>query len=401
MDKWTADENMVIADRVCQLHESPYRVVLAITGGGSEVVGELLRHGNGSATVLDAVIPYSTNAMDRFLGRKPDKYCSEKTARAMAMVAYQRALELSKDSDGLVYPNVIGIGATCKLKATNERKGRKHEIYVAIQTFRKTGVNTLELTLDRTRQEEEKIVASLIFNVLARYCDVTEINFPEGIQLGEIEDVLEKYSSVSEHIGDVLKQQNYSQNNPYEIMGIARINFNESEPPKEIRLVFPGSFDPCHKNHVFMARWASERYNKPVHFEISLKNVDKPPIDFISLSQRLDSLRKYKDEDFMGDVYLTNAPMFIQKVTLFPYTTFIVGADTINRIFDEKYYLGVTDMPSVLEHFKEQNVRFMVFHRKSVELTIDPELLEVCEIVSLDEYKDDGISSTKIRNNEV
>lgn len=401
MDKSTADENMVITERVYQLHESPYRVVLAITGGGSEVVGELLRHGNGSATVLDAVIPYSTNAMDRFLGMKPDKYCSEKTARAMAMVAYQRALELSKDSNGLVDPNVIGIGATCKLKTTNERKGRKHEIHVAIQTFRKTGVNTLEITVDRTRQEEEKIAASLIFNVLARYCGVTDIDFPDGIQLGEIEEILEKYSSVSRHIGDVLKQQNYSQNNPYGTIGMARINFNELEPPKEIRLVFPGSFDPCHKNHVFMARWASKRYNKPVHFEISLKNVDKPPIDFISLSQRLDSLREHKDEDFMGDVYLTNAPLFMQKVTLFPNATFIVGADTINRIFDAKYYRGIADMSIVLGHFRENNVRFMVFHRKSVELTIDPDLLEVCEIVSLDEYEDDGMSSTEIRNKEV
>lgn len=401
MDKWTEDENMVINERVYQLHESPYRIVLAITGGGSEVVGELLRHGNGSATVLDAVIPYSKNAMDRFLGKKPDKYCSEKTARSMAMVAYQRALELSKDSDGLVDPNVIGIGATCTLKATNEREGRKHLIYVAIQTFRKTGITTLELTINRKRQEEEKIAASLIFNVLARYCGVTEIDFPDEIQLGEREEVLEKDSLVSRPIGDVLRQQNYSQKNPYETIGMARINFNELESPKEIKFVFPGSFDPCHKNHVFMARWASKRYNELVHFEISLKNVDKPPIDFISLSQRLDSLREYKDEDFMGDIYLTNAPLFMQKVTLFPNATFIVGADTINRIFDAKYYRGVADMSTVLGHFKEKNVRFMVFNRKSVELTINPGLFEVCEIVSLDEYEDDGISSTKIRNKEV
>lgn len=401
MDKSTADENKVITERVYQLHESPYRVVLAITGGGSEVVGELLRHGNGSATVLDAVIPYSTNAMDRFLGRKPDKYCSEKTARSMAMVAYQRALELSKYSDGLVDPNVIGIGATCTLKATNEREDRKHEIHVAIQTFSETGVNTLELTVNRTRQEEEKIAAYLIFNVLAHYCGVTKIDFSDGIQLGEREEVLEKYSSVSRPIGDVLKQQNYSQNNPYETMGMARINFNELKPPKEIRLVFPGSFNPCHKNHIFMARWASKRYNKPVHFEISMKNVDKPSIDFISLNQRLDSLREYKDEDFMGDVYLTNTPLFMQKATLFPNAIFIVGADTINRLFDTKYYHGVTDMATVLGHFKEKNVRFIVFHRKSVELTIDPELLGVCEIVSLDEYEDDGTSSTEIRNKEV
>jgi len=290
---------------------------------------------------------------------------------------------------------------TCTLKATNEREGRKHEIHVAIQTFSETGVNTLELTVNRTRQEEEKIAASIIFNVLAHYCGVTEIDFPDGTQLGEREEVLEKYSSVSRSIGDVLKLQNYSQNNPYETIGMTRINFNELEPTKEIRLVFPGSFDPCHKNHVFMARWASKRYNKPVHFEISLKNVDKPPIDFISLSQRLDSLREHKDEDFMGDVYLTNTPLFMQKATLFPNATFIVGADTINRIFDAKYYRGVTDMPTVLGHFKGKNVRFIVFHRKSVELTIDPELLKVCEIVSLDEYEDDGTSSTEIRNKEV
>ena len=137
-DKSAADENSIPLERIFQIHEFPCKVVLAITGGGAEVIGELLRHGSGSATVLDAVVPYAMEAMDRFLGRKPEKYCSEKTARLMAMVAYQRALELSKGSDGSegsessegfevsensADPDVIGIGATCKLKATNEREG--------------------------------------------------------------------------------------------------------------------------------------------------------------------------------------------------------------------------------------------------------------------------------------
>lgn len=434
VEKLTADKYSVPVERIFQVHKSPCKAVLAITGGGAEIIGELLRHGSGSATVLDAVVPYSTDAMDRFLGRKPEKYCSEKTARLMAIVAYQRALELSKSSGGTAGLDVIGIGATCKLKAANEREGRKHEVHVAIQSACKTGVCTLELAADRTREEEEKIAALLIFNVLARHCDVQEIDLPDGIGMpegtgtgiwteeGEREKVIEKYALVSGVVGDLLKQQSRSQNSSYETRGIAKINFNEAKAPKEIKpeeiklakpekseksekpeepeeikLVFPGSFDPCHKNHIFMAECASKKYNAPVHFEISLTNVDKPPIDFISLNQRLDSLRKYKDEDFMGGICLTNAPLFLQKADLFPNSTFIIGADTFNRLFDAKYYDCTVDTPVILRHFEEKNVRFVVFQRKSVEMSVNPEILKFCEIVPMDKYEDDGTSSTEIR----
>ncbi|HII79076.1 MAG TPA: hypothetical protein HA261_01360 [Methanosarcina sp.] len=434
VEKLAADKYSVPVERIFQVHKSPCKAVLAITGGGAEVIGELLRHGSGSATVLDAVVPYSTDAMDRFLGRKPEKYCSEKTARLMAIVAYQRALELSKSSGGTAGLDVIGIGATCKLKAANEREGRKHEVHVAIQSACKTGVCTLELAADRTREEEEKIAALLIFNVLARHCDVQEIDLPDGIGMpegtgtgiwteeGEREKVIEKYALVSGVVGDLLKQQSRSQNSSYETRGIAKINFNkakapkeikpeeiklakpekseepeEPEEPEEIKLVFSGSFDPCHKNHIFMAECASKKYNAPVHFEISLTNVDKPPIDFISLGQRLDSLRKYKDEDFMGGICLTNAPLFLQKADLFPNSTFIIGADTFNRLFDAKYYDCTVDTPAILRHFEEKNVRFVVFQRKSVEMSVNPEILKFCEIVPMDKYEDDGTSSTEIR----
>ncbi|MDY9926891.1 hypothetical protein [Methanosarcina sp.] len=417
VDNLAADENTVLLERIHQVHESPCRAVLAITGGGAEIIGELLRHGSGSATVLDAVVPYGTDAMDRFLGRKPEKYCSEKTARSMAMVAYQRALDLSKGG-GFADHEVIGIGATCKLKAANEREGRKHEIHVSVQAAFQTGVKTLELTADRTREEEEKIAALLIFNVLARHCGVPEISLPDGIgarngienctgtdqreETNRREEIIEKFSSVSGEVGGLLKKQNCSADFSCKTTGIARINFDETKAleevkPEEIKLVFSGSFDPCHSNHVFMAKTASEKLNTPVYFEISLTNVDKPPIDFISLNQRLDSLRGYKYENFMGSICLTNAPLFLQKAALFPNSTFIVGADTINRIFDAKYYNGEADTSAILKHFKEKNIRFMVFHRKSIKIYINPDALEFCEIIPVDEYEDDGISSTEIR----
>ncbi|MDM7917663.1 MAG: hypothetical protein QUS12_00670 [Methanosarcina sp.] len=407
VDNLAADENNVLknivpVEHIFQIHKSPCKAVLAITGGGAEIIGELLRHGSGSATVLDAVVPYSTNVMDRFLGRKPEKYCSEKTARLMAMVAYQRAMDLSKSSAGAADQEVIGIGATCKLKAANEREGRKHEVHVSIQAACKTGVCTLELTAERTREEEEKIASLLIFNLIARHCGVPEIDLPVNVDAGEgrKEKVIENYESVSSCVGDLLKQKMFSKESPDEKPVMARIDLNgakTSAEPQKIKLVFPGSFDPCHRNHVFMAKLASEKLGEPVHFEISLTNVDKPPIDFISLNQRLDSLREYKNENFMGGVCLTSAPLFLQKAALFPDSTFIVGADTLNRIFDSKYYNGKLDTDAILNCFREKNVRFMVFRRKSVELCISPEVIEFCEIVPMAEYEDDGISSTEIR----
>lgn len=149
-----------------------------------------------------------------------------------------------------------------------------------------------------------------------------------------------------------------------------------------------------------MAKLASEKLGEPVHFEISLTNVDKPPIDFISLNQRLDSLREYRDEAFVGGVCLTNAPLFLQKADLFPNSTFIIGADTFNRLFDAKYYGGKVDISAILRHFREKNIRFMVFQRKSVEMSVNPEVLAFCEIVPMDEYEDDGISSTEIRRKQ-
>ncbi|AKB36154.1 hypothetical protein MSSAC_1564 [Methanosarcina siciliae C2J] len=415
VDNLAADKYSVPVESIFQIHESPCKIVLAITGGGAEIIGELLRHGSGSATVLDAVVPYSMGAMDNFLGRKPEMYCSEKTARLMAMVAYQRALDLSKGEESAAH-DVVGIGATCKLKATNEREGRKHEVHVAIQAACKTGVITLKLNADRTREGEEKIATFLIFNVLARHCGIPEVDLPDRIGTEEErkEEITEKYESVSGPVGDLLKQKIYSQESPYETLGIARIDLNgaqkkeakthgenrETEELQNIRLVFPGSFGPCHRNHVFMAKLASEKLGVPVHFEISLTNVDKPPIDFISLNQRLDSLRKYGNETFVGGVCLTNAPLFLQKADLFPNSTFIIGADTFNRLFDAKYYGGKVDISAILRHFREKNIRFLVFQRKSVHMSVNPEILEFCEIVPMGEYEDDGISSTEIRRKQ-
>jgi hypothetical protein len=85
---------------------------------------------------------------------------------------------------------------------------------------------------------------------------------------------------------------------------------------------------------VLLARVAEELKQQPLAFEISVTNVDKPPLAGETVRQRL--------AQFAGasPVELTRAPTFVEKARLFPGTVFVIGADTAERLFEAKYYGG-------------------------------------------------------------
>ena len=73
-----------------RIHQSAKQLVLSITGGGSGAIAALLEVPGGSATVLEARVPYAQAALEEWLGGPVDQACSEPTARAMAMAAFVR-----------------------------------------------------------------------------------------------------------------------------------------------------------------------------------------------------------------------------------------------------------------------------------------------------------------------
>jgi hypothetical protein len=97
-------------------------------------------------------------------------------------------------------------------------------------------------------------------------------------------------------------------------------------------VLFPGSFNPIHEGHVLLARVAEELRQQPVAFEISVTNVDKPPLAGDTVRRRLAQFA------WKSPVELTRAPTFVEKSRLFPGTTFVVGVDTAERLFGAKYY---------------------------------------------------------------
>ncbi len=85
----------IIKEALARVHKSGYQGVVAITGGGTGVIDELLKRGGGSATLLEAIVPYSMNAWKEFIGVVPEKAVSREAARTLAMVSFERAQKLS------------------------------------------------------------------------------------------------------------------------------------------------------------------------------------------------------------------------------------------------------------------------------------------------------------------
>jgi nicotinic acid mononucleotide adenylyltransferase/nicotinamide mononucleotide (NMN) deamidase PncC len=387
-------------DKITDINRSPFRVVLAITGGGTETIGELLRHGGGSNTLLEAIVPYSKESLNELIGKEPKSYASGETAKDMAMSAYRRALLLDSKSENSEPLNLIGIGVTCKLaKQGHEREDRQHEVYFASQAYNKTTSIGISFKDKGYRESQENIAANFILDRIASLCAQKKYA-DKSIQQSDtekwtviFENEAEADKETSELLLKTLESINYGKNVP----GKVKLGTNSNKPG----IIMSGSFNPCHKNHIEMAMIASEKYGIPVDFEISLANVDKPPIDFISLKERLDSVRACMQDMKMGtagNIFLSNSPLFADKAILFPDSVFLIGTDTLNRLFNVNYYREGEDMQSLINHFRKYNTRFLVFERKDAKICSDIDIPDICDIVACDCYTDDGTSSTKIRN---
>src|SRR5262249_30707516 len=106
-------------------HASGRKAVLAITGGGSGAIGELLRVPGGSRLLIEAQVPYDEQVLATFLGFAPAQACSSDTAVALARSARARAARLVPAGADLV-----GLGATAALVSDRPRRG-EHRFHVA------------------------------------------------------------------------------------------------------------------------------------------------------------------------------------------------------------------------------------------------------------------------------
>jgi hypothetical protein len=270
--------------------------------------------------------------------------------------------------------------------ATDRPKHGPHRIHIALQNSALTAAWRLQLQKDRrSRAEEERLAGRLLLNVIAEACGVSD-----RLQL----DLLE---------GEQVEPSRTEAPPPWQDLLLDRVESvcigPTGRPPK---IVFPGAFNPLHDGHRRMAEIAQDLLHGPVALEISIANVDKPPLDYAEIERRLGQFAPEQT------TYLTRAATFEEKSRLFPGATFVVGVDTLRRIAAPQYYGGnVPACHRAVERIASRGCRFLVFGRamgigfvRLTDLELPDALRAICREVLPDVFRED-ISSTTIRKSEL
>ena len=367
------------------LHSSETMSVIAVTGGGHEAITHLLGKSGASRTVLEALIPYSSNSLVEFINEKPSKYVCTETALLMAHKAYIRAVEL-KD----VGTPVVGLACTATTTTDRAKKGA-HSCHIAAWTPTKRTSYSLEFIKNlRNRTEEEDVISKLILNALADHSNV-DLNLPitlkdqESIQVQEImyEDPI--HALFNNQIETVIVR---SQNQL-----IADESFNGG--------ILSGSFNPIHDGHHRLASVASSILNSEIALELSITNVDKPPLEQLEVRKRVSQLSE------KWPIIISKAPTFLQKSRLFPGCTFVIGWDTATRLLDPKYYNGEQlNMITALKEIQNHGCRFFVAGRldhdifkTQSDLHIPEILVDMFEPINEKLFRHD-LTSTELRQTQ-
>jgi nicotinic acid mononucleotide adenylyltransferase/nicotinamide mononucleotide (NMN) deamidase PncC len=364
------------------------RLVIVSSGGGAAAIASLAGTPGASAVVLEGLVPYAREAVDAFLGGPQESYCSSRTARRLAVAAWQRAIRLCGPSTHT--DACLGVAVTASLRTVAPKRGQ-HRVFAAAHSLAATDVAELVLEKDaRSRADEEAIAAALALAVVNGAAG-GDAELPAGmLRAGE--------HLIRERVEPPAAWRKLAAG---ERTAVAAGGPDDAVPQSGA-LVFPGSFNPLHDGHRRMAAIAAEIAERPVAFELSITNVDKPALDWLELRDRAAQFAAAADGQ--PRLWLTRAATFLEKLEVFPESTFVMGTDTYLRLADPRYYGGSADAAAAAVKTIARRTRgLIVFGRVKdgafqdpAQLDVPAELRGVTYFVSQREFRMD-LSSTDIR----
>lgn len=143
--------------RIERILSSGFRAVFVTTGGGSGALHALLSTPGASRFVADVRIPYSPEALEAFLGEKPEHSCSPETARKLAAAAFQFPVSNFK---------FLSVSCTAALQTGRQRRGADRA-FICIKTGETEKLYALYFS-KASRAEQEALLSDWLLVLIAQ-----------------------------------------------------------------------------------------------------------------------------------------------------------------------------------------------------------------------------------------
>lgn len=369
-----------------QQHESNRAsICIAIAGGGGHALSTLAATPGASSILLEGVVTYDRRSYRSYVGLSSSfekiSHNSKEAARLASEEALRRCMTF-KSNKPTQMGKCIGVGCTSALVSAPSSsssnggsgfivatRGDGLQLSIKVELSGKPGGNS------RTRMEEDAVLSHLILKSIQKThlkaskdsVGETEIKTSAGdVFLEEWRDTLGDGAEEDDVALSAAKRLLAGDEEALVLLPAYKddrpVSFCALKYPLLANgsLIMPGSFNPPHKGHISLGLAAlraakregvSKRHDeKPIFMELSLTNADKPPIDPATVSERVHKFLQLEELPEQWGIILTRAPLFSQKVSCLQDCiaegayggihdiSFVIGADTMARILNPKYY---------------------------------------------------------------
>ena len=358
-----------------KLLDAHVRVYLACTGAGAGLQDMLWSVPGCSSFFAGAEFPYDASATERFLGFRPEQFCSVETAIDMALESYSRAC-IERGRVTVLRP--IGLGLTASVASLRAHRG-EHRICAAVAT--REGVQAVEGVLKKDAGVRARIQDGCIADCVGRSLILRAAKIGEG----RSGDACEFGDQVPVEPVDVTEQAREQ----FLARGFHTADGRRLAATPEVlgdRVLFPGAFNPPHEGHFHIAHKVAQWARVPAVFAVTANAPHKPPVPLAELVERAALLRGYDRMFTEGD------SLYLDKARRYPGCAIVLGVDALRRLLDPKWGQAIEPL---LREFERLGTRFYVFGRlvggewttlndvlTNADLHLAPLLVRLCRSIS-------------------
>lgn len=342
----------------------------SFAGAGIEVLRRMWRTPGSSQYIAGGAMLQARSELIDFIGHSPEaSYVSREVALEMAMASFRKAVIAAAVDSNFSAPAGISVSAAI---ASNRMPRGEQRAHIALVTT--DGIWHRKLLLKKStgelaRQEHDEIIADAIESLLMSDPD---------------ESIVEDSATAAL---DLIRMR------PVFLPDGRRIQSNPSR-----RIYFPANFNPIHEGHRAACREAERQLGSKVCFMLEACPPNKSEIPVSEILRRVALLRLERQIDRGRAVEITwNQGNYLDKARAHPGSTFVAGADAIQRILEPGWGY---DVKSMLDELSRLDTLFLVMGRR-----IDGDFVTVEQLPIPDSHRNmfrhlDGaedISSSELR----